>query len=213
MAISVEISLPMLFGLKVTFDDVKTIYDGLLSRIGADKSAICLGFHIINVNVAGWYGDICARFSFIPTDKAVKFSNEDRANLEQFIKKRERTELAEKSLIMLDVLKERYDSNERDTRLKGEIRDRLDRSKIVEIKNILEEFVDLAIDTKKNWLREFRNSDNTWSIRPTDIDMWEEELNRKRRDLNNLITRQQMILQCDQVSSQALFNALKPRTS
>ena len=163
LEVSLELKIPMIFGVKVTFNQLNTVYDGLLGRINQERDSVCLVLHLTNVNIRDWYEDIIERFSAIPRSE-LTFVDQERSNLEKFFKKRERTDLAEKSKVMLDDLIQRHKSDTRGFKLIGDIKDKLHITTVQNVRIDMLEFVESAVLKKAEWWKDFSHNDYTWRI-------------------------------------------------
>lgn len=208
MTLPLEITSPVIFGKPITFDELSRVFDGVLQRINENQNAIWLGMHITNVNVQDWHRDNSRRFSGL-TSKEVKFSESERRDVEEFVNKRERTSLAEKSMVMLGILIERLHGSASDIQLEQEVRKRLNVRLLQEIRGNLHYFIDKATVKKAEWWFRFLHEGDVWRIPGEEVQQWVIELANIRGKINELITEQQACLVWDQRSCEMLFDRLR----
>jgi hypothetical protein len=135
-------------------------------------TAICLALDIHNANIADWYEDIIEIFS--SEDATTRQSMEKLHDLMVFIQKRERTEAAAELVHFLDS--NRYDSNNRQPRLKEEIVRYFN-----EYGRFIQEIIDKARGGKESLLEEaVRN--RLWNPDQSIVLEWENRLRRLAGD-------------------------------
>jgi hypothetical protein len=186
--------------MEVSVSVVGQAIEAIQNHLKKDKDALCIGLEVVNASLQDWHNDIVGKFApWIANDMKVE-SSEELQFIVRCAEDGTRRSVAEKSLKFLEyVITERYGSGELKKQLKE--KGRLDICKICDIKKFLNDFMDLTLVTKQQWMNAALNRQPF--DRNSVID-WLHILNEHRRVINESVSSVKFAIQCQPISKEQL---------